>query len=292
MSMNKQRSNRRAVVIGASSGMGAAIAIQLHEEGYELVLADLALERLTKLASWLGAEARAVDVASNAAVRELAMRCNSGIDALVITAGLSASMAPFERILDVNLGGTASILREFSAVMTKRGAAVCLSSIAGHVPGPIDAPTDAALRDADSPALGQRVMSTLAPEMRVTGMAYALSKYGVLRLVERVGVDWGKRELRVCSVSPGIIDTPMGRLECDANRATADAALAAAPISRRGTAEEVANVVAFLCSSQARFMTACDVLVDGGWVGAMRATPGGDAFAGALIAAREKSAAR
>jgi NAD(P)-dependent dehydrogenase (short-subunit alcohol dehydrogenase family) len=289
--MSEQRSQARAVVIGASSGMGAAVAVRLHEEGYALVLADLALERLQELSSRLGAEAMAVDIASDTAVRELAQRCKPGVDALVITAGLSASMAPFERIMDVNLGGTARVLNEFCAVMNRGGAAVCFSSIAGHVPGPIDASTDAALRDAASPLLGRRIMSTLPPELRVTGMAYALSKYGVLRLVERVGVDWGKKDLRVCSVSPGIIDTPMGRLESEANRATADAALAAAPISRRGTATEVANVVAFLCSPRASFMTACDILVDGGWVGAMRAAPGGAAFAGALTAARERPAA-
>ncbi len=289
--MNQQRSNGRvAVVIGAGSGMGAAVAVRLHEDGYRLVLADLALEGLQALSSRLGAEAIAVDVTNDPAVRELVKRCGSGVDALVITAGLSASMAPFERIMEVNLGGTARVLNAFSTVMNEAGAAVCFSSIAGHVPGPIDAPTDAALRDAASPALGQRVINTLAPELRVTGMAYALSKYGVLRLVERVGVEWGKKGLRICSVSPGIIDTPMGRLESEANRATADAALAAAPISRRGTAEEVANVVAFLCSQQASFMTACDVLVDGGWVGAMRAAPGGAAFAGALTAARVKPA--
>jgi NAD(P)-dependent dehydrogenase (short-subunit alcohol dehydrogenase family) len=290
--MDNEKSNKRvAVVIGASSGMGAAVAVRLHEEGYQLVLADLVLDRLQELSARLGAEAVAVDVTSDAAVRALVERCESGVDALVITAGLSASMAPFERIMDVNLGGTARVLNEFSNVMHEGGAAVCFSSIAGHVPGPIDASTAAALRDPASPALGQRVMNTLAPSMRVTGLAYALSKHGVLRLVERVGVDWGKKGLRICSVSPGIIDTPMGRLESAANRETADAALAAAPISRRGTAEEVANVVAFLCSQQASFMTACDVVVDGGWVGAMRAAPGGAAFEGALSAARAKPAA-
>jgi NAD(P)-dependent dehydrogenase (short-subunit alcohol dehydrogenase family) len=289
--INEKSSKRVAVVIGASSGMGAAVAVRLHEEGYHLLLADLALERLQELSARLGAEAVVVDVTSDAAVRALVNRCDSGVNALVITAGLSASMAPFERIMDVNLGGTARVLNEFSNVMREGGAAVCFSSIAGHVPGPIDAPTDAALRNAAAPAIGQRVMNALAPEMRITGMAYALSKYGVLRLVERVGVDWGKKGLRICSVSPGIIDTPMGRLESAANRETADAALAAAPISRRGTAVEVANVVAFLCSQQASFMTACDVVVDGGWVGAMRAAPGGAAFEGALSAAREKPAA-
>jgi NAD(P)-dependent dehydrogenase (short-subunit alcohol dehydrogenase family) len=290
--VNKESSTSRvAVVIGASSGMGAAAAMRLHEDGYRLVLADLALDRLQELAVRLGAEAMAVDTTSDATVRALAQRCTAGVDALVISAGLSASMAPFERIMDVNLGGTARVLKEFSSVMKQGGAAVCFSSIAGHVPGPVDAATDAALRDTESPNQGQRVMHALLPEMRVTGIAYALSKYGVLRLVERVAVDWGKKGFRVCSVSPGIIDTPMGRLESQANAATADAALAAAPISRRGTAVEVANVVAFLCSPQASFMTACDILVDGGWVGAMRAAPGGAAFEGALTAAREKPAA-
>jgi NAD(P)-dependent dehydrogenase (short-subunit alcohol dehydrogenase family) len=290
---NKASSNSRiAVVIGAGSGMGAAAAERLHADGYRLVLADVAPGRLQELATRLGAESVAVDTTSDTAIRSLVQRCTAGVDALVISAGLSASMAPFERIMDVNLAGTARVLREFAPVMKDGGAAVCFSSMAGHVPGPIDAATEAALRDTESPNQGQRVMQALAPAMRVTGMAYALSKHGVLRLVERVAVDWGQRGLRVCSVSPGIIDTPMGRLESDANRATADAALAAAPISRRGKAAEVANLVAFLCSPEASFITGCDVLVDGGWVGAMRAAPGGAAFEGALTAARGKPAAR
>lgn len=267
--------------------MGAAAAARLHEQGYQLKLADVSMSRLEELAARLGAESYLADVTSDAAIRSLVEQCQSGVDALVISAGLSMSMAPFERIMDVNLGGTTRVLKMFEPAMNAGGAAVCFASIAGYLIGQIDARIEALLLDSAAPNLGKRILEALPPEMRLPGMAYGLSKLGILKLVQRAAVEWGKRGARVCSVSPGLIDTPMGNLERKASP-EAEAAIPLAPIPRLGSAAELANVVTFLCSPQASYVTGCDLLVDGGWVGAIQSATGDSPFAQALAAGRNK----
>jgi NAD(P)-dependent dehydrogenase (short-subunit alcohol dehydrogenase family) len=94
----------------------------------------------------------------------------------------------------------------------------------------------------------------------------------VLRLARRTGAAWGSRGVRVCSLSPGIVDTPMGRQESERTPFMADM-IKMTPIARDGRADEIAAVVGFLCSDAASYMTACDVLVDGGFVGAVSSGP-------------------
>lgn len=282
-------SSRRAVVVGAGSGMGAAVAAKLHQDGYQLVLADLSLDRLKDMANQFRAETAQVDIASEDTVRALASRCSAGVDALVITAGLSMTMASFERIMDVNLAGTARVLLHFAPLMKRGGAAICFASIAGHlVASSVDQRVKAILDQPLSTGLVGNLKEVLPAEMCIPGMAYSLSKLGVMTLAKRTAVEWGKNGARVCSISPGLIDTPMGSLERKSS-ANADDAVAAAPIPRLGTADEVANVAAFLCSPQAGYITACDLLVDGGWVGAIETGSPDSPFAKALAAGREKT---
>jgi NAD(P)-dependent dehydrogenase (short-subunit alcohol dehydrogenase family) len=281
--------SRTAVVIGASSGMGTACAVRLKEEGYRVLVADLSTPRLNELATQLDAESLGIDVSDDASVNSLLDRCRSGIDALVISAGVSMSMAPFERIIDVNLGGSARVLRICRSLINEGGAAVCFASNIGHLVGPIDLFIEKLLIDADAPELGRRIREALPPEQQVPRMAYILSKIGILKLVQRTGVEWGKQGARICSVSPGLIDTPMGSLERK-NSPQAEAAVALAPIPRLGHPAEVANVVAFLCSQQASYVTACDLVVDGGWVGAIQSGPADSPFARVLAAAQSRDA--
>ena len=84
-----------------------------------------------------------------------------------------------------------------------------------------------------------------------------------MRLVAREAVAWGRRGARICSISPGIIDTPQGRQEFEEQPAMA-MMIELTPIKRWGQPEEICNVVAFLLSDEASFMTGCDVVVDGG----------------------------
>jgi NAD(P)-dependent dehydrogenase (short-subunit alcohol dehydrogenase family) len=277
----------RAVVIGAGSGMGKASARRLRAEGYRLVLADLRRESLAELGEELQAQVRAVDISERASLADLAGACADGVDALVVTAGLSMSMAPFARVLQVNLGGSARALEAFAPVMRRGGAAVLLASMAGHLTGPLPPAVIAALDEPLAEDLAERVAASLPAEQQISGMAYALSKLGVLHLARRTAGAWGRQGLRVCSVSPGLIDTPMGALERQAS-ATADAALPLGPIPRLGSPEEVANVIAFLASPQASYVTGCDLLVDGGWTGEILSCPTSP-LAAALADGRAKS---
>lgn len=279
---------RKALVIGAGSGMGAAVAERFHRDGYDLVLADIAADRLEAQKQAYGAVTASVDITDGAALAALADLCGEGIDALVLTAGLSMSMAPFDRIMEVNLGGSALVLETLGSRVREGGAAVCLASIAGHMAGPQPAAIEAALDDPLAPELGERVGSLLGEGMRIPGMAYALSKLGVLRLVQRSAAPFGARGVRVNSVSPGLVDTPMGSLERKSN-AGAEAAVMLGPIPRLGGPDEIAGVIAFLCSADARYVTGTDIIVDGGWVGAIRSATPDSPIAQAMAAGRAKS---
>ena len=144
------------------------------------------------------------------------------------------------------------------------------------------------LADAGASDLAQRLRAVLPAELCAPGMAYALSKAGVIGLAQRAGVQGGSKGVRVCSISPGVIETPMAALERKSTPGS-DEAVAAAPIPRLGAAAEVANVAAFLVSDEASYMTACDILVDGGWVGALKSGGPDSPIARTLTRSRAKS---
>lgn len=93
--------------------------------------------------------------------------------------------------------------------------------------------------------------------------AYVFSKRAVIRLCERRALAWGREDARIVSISPGLIHTPMGIKEAEANPQLS-ASLGAQPVPRWGTAMDVASSVEFLVGPMAGFITGCDLRVDGG----------------------------
>jgi NAD(P)-dependent dehydrogenase (short-subunit alcohol dehydrogenase family) len=232
------------VVIGGASGIGAAVAAVLPGE--------------TMVADREGGDVHC-DLADLPSLLAVATMVDH-LEALVVTAGLSPVMADARTIFDVDLAGTARVLEAFDSRVGEGSVAVCVASMAGHLGGPWP---DATIAQLDDPLRSPDAGLTDDP-----GFAYLLAKLGVMRLVRRTAPEWGGRGARILSVSPGVVDTPMGRLEVEGTGGAADLASGSA-LGRLARPEELATVIAFLCSDGASYMTGTDILVDGGAVAAL-----------------------
>lgn len=257
---------RTDVVIGAGSGMGAAVARALHGRGNRLLLADRDDAAAGAVAAGLdGAEAFACDITDPAAVAALVDRVGT-LGAFVLTAGLSPNMADGRRIYTVNLVATDAVVAAFEPTLAEGSAGVVFASSAGHLI-PQDDGIDAILDAPQAPDFFDRLAAVGLADDPAIG--YAISKRGVHRLVQRRARDWGAAGARLVSLSPGIIDTPMGRLEYDNQPVMADM-VASSYLAREGDPAEIAAAVAFLVSDAASFITGTDLLVDGGSVASGR----------------------
>lgn len=284
----KQLPKGVAVVTGAAGGMGSATAKQLAESGWrELLLCDVDAGSIETIAAPLRASGAKVeiiagDIAAPAFPEKLlSILGGRAIGALVHTAGISPVMGSAERILAVNLDATVRLVDAIRDRMAQGSAAVLFASNSSYFPMP---PEAAAVFTATLPPEGAVSLVHLAP---VPELAYPLSKLGVRALVKREAKSFGARGVRIVSISPGAIDTPMTRREAsrseEAKRITETSAIGRmtrpeglaqrmiqnSASGRMGRPEELATVAVFLCSPAASFVTACDILVDGGHTAAM-----------------------
>ena len=185
-------------------------------------------------------------------------------------------MADWREILRVDLVGTARLLAAFFDRVVPGSVSVCVASIAGHI-GTFDPQMDV--------VLDQPLVADFAERFRAEfgtdpdpGSTYRLAKRGVIRLCERTAVAWGSRGGRVTSLSPGLMDTAMGRLELTNNAIKEEMVKLTPSRSTRqgpdgalpGHPDDVARAVAFLCSDDASFVSGCDIRVDGGLIAAMQ----------------------
>jgi NAD(P)-dependent dehydrogenase (short-subunit alcohol dehydrogenase family) len=257
-----------AIITGAAGGVGRACARRFGGQ-HRLVLSDVSAEALDGVVAELGVDA--VTVAGDVRSPETAQRLADAVGddqlaVVVCAAGLSSHMAPAADIFGVNLVGTARVLAAVEPLLRPGTVAVCIASISGHRIGVRN--HDEAMIDPLRDGLEKELAAAEGDGWK-PGLAYAVSKRGIILHVERLARQWGERGARIASISPGLIDTPMGRFEAEQAGGNAKQLTAWSALDRAADADEIASVAEFLAGPGAAYVTGCDLLVDGGTIAAL-----------------------
>ncbi|MDT0568498.1 SDR family oxidoreductase [Streptomyces sp. DSM 3412] len=271
------RNTQEVVVVIGSGSIGLAIARRVGP-GRTVLLADHSEQAATAAAERLSGEGydvttRVTDVFEQGAVEALADAAAAlgPVTQVVHTAGVSPTQATIERILHVDLLGTAFVLDAFARVIAPGGAGLVIASMAGHRESPYAPEIEHALATTETSQL--LALPFLQPDqVGTTVHAYALSKRANSLRVQTAAVAWGKRGARVNAVSPGVIITPLALDELSGPRGEwFEQVRKVSAAGRFGTPDEVADAAAFLLGRQAGFITGADLLMDGGVTAALRA---------------------
>jgi NAD(P)-dependent dehydrogenase (short-subunit alcohol dehydrogenase family) len=264
--------NSVSVITGGAGGMGVATA-KIMGRDHVLVLADVRQDRLDDAAATLaglGIKHTTVncDVTDRQAVAGL-LDAASGLGkvaSVIHTAGVSPTMGDAEYIMRTNAIGTLNVNEIFYQTAGEGSVIVNVASMAAHLLPENMVPTAQfpwALTDENAFMADMLEGCSIAPEEMRSGIAYAVSKSFVRWYSIAQSERFGGRGLRIVSVSPGSIDTEMGRLEAEAG---AGALVADAAVPRWGKPEEMAELLSFCASDKAGYLTGTDILNDGGVV--------------------------
>ncbi len=244
-----------AIITGAGAGIGEAIAVRFAEEGGRLVLNDISekgLQNTLDIIHKMGAQAvAAVGDVSNEAdaqrITQTALDSFGKLDILINNAAdftqksiETATVADWEKVLRVNVIGTALVAKFAArAMMATGGSIVNIASMSGLV--------------------AQRDFAT-----------YNSSKGAVINLTRCMALDMAPHKIRVNSVCPGCVVTTASFREIERLGLTfeewRDRVAPGHMLNRLGEPREVANAVLFLASDEASFITAAELLVDGGYI--------------------------
>jgi NAD(P)-dependent dehydrogenase (short-subunit alcohol dehydrogenase family) len=241
-----------AIVTGASSGIGRAIALLLAREGAKVVVSDLNAQHNEETAALIqaqGGEAWPIpcDVSNPEDCKRLVHETQKHFGHLDIACNCAGVLGPaaltadypledWDRVIKVDLSGVFYGMQAQINAMQQRGCGsiINIASILGTVGGP------------RSPA-------------------YAAAKHGVIGLTQTAAWEYGAKGLRINAVGPGYIHTPMVK-GLEDRPDTLNALMAAHALGRLGKPEEVAEVVAWLASDRASFVTGAFYAVDGGYL--------------------------
>ena len=239
-----------ALVTGAGSGIGQAIAVLLAREGADIAVNDIdkpSAEATASRIARIGRRALALqgDVASTEDVGSMVSRTIDelgGAHILVNNAGMphhgpmieEQTAEHWDRVVAVILRGTYLCSRRVGQWMASHGGGkiVNVSSVSGLIGAP-------------------------------TMAGYGAAKAGVINLTRSLAADWGKYKINVNAIAPGVIDTPLTRSTNPA-WSTAEQINQRIPLGRMGTPEDVANAALFLVSEEASYITGVTLPVDGG----------------------------
>ncbi len=246
--MEKELAGKVALVTGAGRGIGRAIACELAKQGAVVIVnyngsRERALETVAEIESFGGqAEAIGCDVSDFNACGKMVediVGKYTHVDILVNNAGvtrdnliLRMAEEDYDRVLDTNLKGAFNTIRHLSRYFLKQkgGKIINISSVSG--------------------VLGNAGQAN-----------YSASKAGLIGLTKSVARELASRGICVNAVAPGFIDTDMTQALPEKSR---EAAVAAIPMGRMGSAEDVAQIVAFLAGKRSDYITGQVICVDGG----------------------------
>ncbi|MEO5587151.1 MAG: glucose 1-dehydrogenase [Novosphingobium sp.] len=249
MSEQTRLAGKVALVTGAASGIGEATARTFARHGAQVIVTDIRSELGAAVASSIGDRALflPLDVRDPDAWARTIAAANArfgGIDVLVNNAGAGTgggiereTLEGHKTVLDINVTGVWLGVRAVLAEMDRRGggAIINISSIDGLV--------------------GVEGLSS-----------YVGSKFAVTGMTRSLALELGNRNIRVNSVHPGIIATPMVNGTPARSMARLEAAIARQPIKRMGRPEEIADAVLFFASDESSFCTGASLVVDGGHI--------------------------
>lgn len=252
--------------------MGAAVAAAFASEGRPLILCDLREASLEAVAAPLRDKVPVIilagDITDPGFSAQIIAALNGGtVGALVHAAGVSPSMADGKRVFAINFTATQTVVEALLPHMTPGGAAILIASNSAQmIARPLFDRVVKKILRGNMPLIGKLML-------RGPRTAYPLSKRAVQLYAVAMAPAFGKLGARIVSLSPGIIDTEMGRLENSAGPEM-QMMIDATPLGRSGRAEEIASAVSFLASPSASYITGTDLLVDGGTIAGIDAIGG------------------
>ena len=251
MGINQFRlDNKVAVITGGARGIGFASATAMAEAGALVVLCDLDLASTEASAkelqkAGLKADAKQLNVTNPAQVDEVAKQIESQhgkVDVLLNNAGIARNSPALEttneewlEVFDINVNGVYWCSRAFGRIMalSKSGSIINIASMSGII---VNKPQPQA--------------------------AYNASKAAVAHLTKSLAAEWAELGIRVNSISPGYIDTPMTR---GGYEKWGPEWMSITPMRRMGNPSEIANLALFLASDASSYMTGSEVVIDGGY---------------------------
>jgi len=241
---------RTAFVTGASQGIGAAVALALARDGFDVAVSSTRPEKLAAVVSEIeAAGARAVQVpldvrsqeSIDKAMAQVVSACGR-LDVLINNAGvplkkpaLDVTPADWQEVIDVNLKGTFFMSQQMGRHLVKAGKPGCIVSIA----------------------------STHGLVALASRSAYGIAKAAVMQMTRMLAIEWAEHGIRVNAVAPGRVDTP-SRAWSLGEPGYRESALARIPLRRFGTVDEVAAAVSYLVSPAASYITGQTLVLDGG----------------------------
>ena len=270
-SRRKNMNKTVCVITGGGSGMGLEAAKHMDKEIKIIVISGRTVSKLENAVSELEAlgfesHAYACDTSNRESVRALAEYAASlgEIKNVINAAGMSPGMADGKKLLEVNAMGTVYVNQEFAKLMGAGSVIVDIASNSAYVlPKFLINEKVYALAETDEETFFKKCLkkSNLAKtDYQKAGFAYALSKNFVVWYAQKCAYEFGKKGIRVVSLSPGLIDTNMGKLEAEEGGSM----LKFGAEERMGKPEELGYAIATVADERNGYLAGVDILCDGG----------------------------